>query len=455
MRADVPTIRLLTMLGLSTIANAGLLGYISSNPLGKPYVNDDFPTRGPGDCTNRSVKEKNESTKNFGFLAYGSWEGISQARAVAFYSSKNCGKDSLEIVVRLLDDRNSIQLVNLSGSNIPPDILSYRAIDPDNPSISDIRYPTVNEDVKKMIPGTVYVPRVPDNIFQSSYCSGLVILSPAAQKLIRTDARGKAQANKEVVKEELRGILASLLNVLKRYPTGATINWRQHGHEFDSKELRFSGECIEFPIGSDLPDLNRLTGVATVEELVDRQLTRAQNVRGGNVDLTRDDIDAHDIENALRRKQLKTDQASMPQMQQQAEARTYVSNMNFNPNFIEDVDAAYQDFVMGINGPVYRRKTRGDFPVLISRERADDSGTYALENFNYNIQEKPEEDIIQGIGIEQGNRDSPDKIEIQKALETLEYDPYGPADSKELEFFSELQDFYSKEPEEAPPKEDA
>ncbi|KAK6530817.1 hypothetical protein TWF281_007654 [Arthrobotrys megalospora] len=130
-------------------------------------ISEDYDCR-----TRRELVPGVKPLAQFGIV---NWKDSLQGRAFAFYDSYVCAEHNLIAIVRLLDVLSGVQYADLSGPNFPDIVRGYRAIDL---SLSEEDGGRVIEEAKRMIPGSIYVPIVPDDPTKSSYCTGSIVVTP-------------------------------------------------------------------------------------------------------------------------------------------------------------------------------------------------------------------------------------------------------------------------------------
>ncbi|KAK6355834.1 hypothetical protein TWF718_000215 [Orbilia javanica] len=108
------------------------------------------------------------------------WKQSFQAKAIVFFTSATCVDNTAVVMIRLLNERTGVQYVDMSGPNIPPNIHGYRALNLDKdlgPNVPLSRR-HIYEEAARMVPGSMYVPRLPNDPTQSSYCLGSIVVPP-------------------------------------------------------------------------------------------------------------------------------------------------------------------------------------------------------------------------------------------------------------------------------------
>ncbi|KAJ6257289.1 hypothetical protein Dda_8178 [Drechslerella dactyloides] len=103
------------------------------------------------------------------------WNGSYPVRALAFFTSTKCAPSGVSTLARLYDDPYASQYIDLSGAYIPDNLRSFRAID--LARVDDYGIAVLGQ-LKKMRPGTIYVPQVPGNPTKSSYRYGSIVIPP-------------------------------------------------------------------------------------------------------------------------------------------------------------------------------------------------------------------------------------------------------------------------------------
>ncbi|KAF3156562.1 hypothetical protein TWF569_005546 [Orbilia oligospora] len=157
--------------------------------------------------------EGGASVTQFGVI---NWKQSFQPQAIAFYGNLFCSENHLLAIVRLLDERTGAQYVDMSGPNIPPGIRSYRPLNLNQP-LEDIKYTerhTTYREAKKMLPGSIYVPQLPNDPLRSSYCVGDVVV-PKWSK--RYDLSSDDPEKWDVYKQAMEA-LRKTFNEFKRNP---------------------------------------------------------------------------------------------------------------------------------------------------------------------------------------------------------------------------------------------
>ncbi|EPS36272.1 hypothetical protein H072_10296 [Dactylellina haptotyla CBS 200.50] len=149
--------------------NAFAYAVISGGAQAKPYssvMEGDF-------CREKVPQTSGERyIDQFGIV---NWNGSYQARAIVFYTNTLCSPGSAAVIVRLFDNPYAIQYIDLSGPNIPNNLKSYRTVKIEEADRQGSRY---IEELQRMEQGTIYVPKLPSDGQQSSYCSGSVVIPP-------------------------------------------------------------------------------------------------------------------------------------------------------------------------------------------------------------------------------------------------------------------------------------
>ncbi|EGX45073.1 hypothetical protein AOL_s00173g174 [Orbilia oligospora ATCC 24927] len=157
--------------------------------------------------------EGGASVTQFGVV---NWKQSFQPQAIAFYGNLFCSENNLLAIVRLLDERTGAQYVDMSGPNIPPNIRSYRPLNL-NQHFEDIRFierQSTYREAKKMLPGSIYVPQLPNDPLRSSYCVGGVVV-PKWSK--RYDLSSDDPEKWDVYKQAMEA-LRKTFNEFKRNP---------------------------------------------------------------------------------------------------------------------------------------------------------------------------------------------------------------------------------------------
>ncbi|KAF3286783.1 hypothetical protein TWF970_008622 [Orbilia oligospora] len=157
--------------------------------------------------------EGGASVTQFGVV---NWKQSFQPQAIAFYGNLFCSENNLLAIVRLLDERTGAQYVDMSGPNIPPNIRSYRPLNLNQP-LEDIRFierQSTYREAKKMLPGSIYVPQLPNDPLRSSYCVGGVVV-PKWSK--RYDLSSDDPEKWDVYKQAMEA-LRKTFNEFKRNP---------------------------------------------------------------------------------------------------------------------------------------------------------------------------------------------------------------------------------------------
>ncbi|EGX45076.1 hypothetical protein AOL_s00173g177 [Orbilia oligospora ATCC 24927] len=117
------------------------------------------------------------------YLVAANWGGSLPLEAIAFYSSSNCEEKFLVMMIRFFLSEDSIQIVRLTESYVPGNLVAWQAVSIQNPGAV---YSNRNVAVlaSSMTPGSVYIPvpgREPMTAngelvldTQAIYCLGLV-----------------------------------------------------------------------------------------------------------------------------------------------------------------------------------------------------------------------------------------------------------------------------------------
>ncbi|TGJ72611.1 hypothetical protein EYR41_004493 [Orbilia oligospora] len=117
------------------------------------------------------------------YLVAANWGGSLPLESIAFYSSNNCEEKSLVMMIRFFLGKDSVQIVRLTESYVPGNLVAWQAVSIQNPGAV---YSNRNVAVlaSSMTPGSVYIPvpgREPMTAngelvldTQATYCLGLV-----------------------------------------------------------------------------------------------------------------------------------------------------------------------------------------------------------------------------------------------------------------------------------------
>ncbi|KAF3927351.1 hypothetical protein ABW21_db0203566 [Orbilia brochopaga] len=143
------------------------------------------------------------------------WNGSYTTRALAFFTGTKCSSASVVMLARLLDDPPyAVQYIDLSGPDVPYNIRSFRAISLNR---ADNYGSEIISQVKKMRPGTLYVPHTPSDPTKSSYCYGSIVIPPWENRFYDLSS-GEAQSWAEYKRAIVD--LHSLFHDLRKNPDG-------------------------------------------------------------------------------------------------------------------------------------------------------------------------------------------------------------------------------------------
>ncbi|KAK6500294.1 hypothetical protein TWF481_010638 [Arthrobotrys musiformis] len=291
----------------STLTDAFAYVIKSSDPMGKL----NSAVEETEICHGRNKPpEGGRSIAQYGVV---NWKQSFQAQAVVFYETYECSENRIAVIVRLLNERTGVQYVDMSGPNISPNIRGFRAINLDR-SAEAILYTgrrATYEEAKRMVPGSMYIPRLPGNPTLSSYCIGNVVKPSWSGRFdLSSDDPKKWDVYKTAlialrttfneVKDNPDAMKVVLgINPLEIPRTGLVSNpdpggpglenvepvqeriddiYRYMGEDPAEEDIDITSRCIIIPAGSGVPDMaDLIEDPSTTEETGNKKSSKGIN----------------------------------------------------------------------------------------------------------------------------------------------------------------------------------